>query len=261
VYFLFHSTLAGPVRLHGLGATFAGEDVGGKPELKVDDVVATDGIELHPQTTTVVKATVLPCATISEAVTCMSVSASIGDGTKAVQLQWTTGKHMSTLVPGFLYSDHTFCIESARKVPWASIPTVRHATVTKLASRVVIALQHRRPALVGECYTLTICLTSEEPVEMTDVRLHLSILENGEPCHVLMGADNGEATADPVAEEQWEIEPIAVGDSIGRTVKLSFDKVSFLALHAWRDTLPLCNVRCCDLRVIGVSIPGLGLWC
>eukprot|EP00038_Savillea_parva_P000401 m.95974 g.95974 ORF g.95974 m.95974 type:complete len:1226 (+) comp10134_c0_seq1:244-3921(+) len=226
IYLLFHSTLQGSIRIHDLDASFAGEDTGGKPKLKFDAEVEKNGIELVPNVTTIVKVTVLPCDTIAETVSCVAVAASMGEGSHAFRMQWSTDWLADAIVPALLYHDHMFCVESAEKVPWSSIPTVREAIVTKLASRVAISLEHMRPALVGERYNLAIRLTSEEPVEMTDVRLKLSVLENNEPCKVLVGdGKDGDKGAKGVSETEWELDPLPVGGSAVRTQVLKFDKV------------------------------------
>jgi len=231
VYILFHSTLAAPVRLHSIGAKFIGQAQKGeeatdeKVDLKMDDAgVEKDGIELVPGATAIVKAIVMPCAAISEAISCSAVSASLGEGVNAVNMVWTTEKLVGAPVPGFLYGEKGFCVETASKASWALVPSVGQASVTKLASRVAIVLEHKRPALVGEVYTLTIQLKNEEPVEMTNVQVHMAVLENGEPCAVVVpddGAGDGHT-----AEATWQMEPLPVGGSIGRGTKLRFGKAS-----------------------------------
>lgn len=120
-----------------------------------------------------------------------------------------------------LPSRNHLCSHSYR-LPWKEIPNERHAVITKLPPRVAIALEHVRPALVGERYALALRVTSEEAVEMTDIKLSLRVLENGESYAAVIGGEEGVALA---SEASWELEPLASGASAVRPVLLTFDKV------------------------------------
>jgi hypothetical protein len=110
------------------------------------------------------------------------------------------------------------------RLPWKEIPNERHAIITKLPPRVTLALEHVRPALVGERYSLALRVTSDEAVEMTDIKLSLSVSENSEPFKAVITDDNGGAAA-LASEMSWELEPLASGGSAVRPVLLTFDKV------------------------------------